>query len=350
MNWFHRLSSRRNSLLVIIIFIVAALLAGCGSSASQPGDAAKSAAEKKKKIAVGTATPAGGWFSIGGAMANAVSKHSRFEMTAEVSAAAVENFRNLDAGNLELAMSQPDTAWFYYTGTGDYAGKPHPDLRALWSMFISVNHTIVPGDSAIQSLPDLKGKKVAVGGPGSGNEMFVRILLQSHGITYNDIKPQYISSAQMMTALKDGQIDAIKPTLNVPNSAIADLAMTTDIKFVGIKPQDMEKFLKDNRGYFAYTLKANTYKGQTQAVLEPAFRGIVFTKEKTLTEDEIYELVKALWENRDEWKTVHVQTGEITLDQEFQGWPIPLHPGAYRYYKEKGLKIPEHLIPPGKKQ
>lgn len=339
--------------VLLVIMLTLSLVVACSSNEqpkeqSTSGDAKSTEPAKQKKISMGTATPAGAWFSIGGGMANAISKHSNFEVTAEVSAAAVENFRNLDAGNIEIAMSQPDTAWYYYTGTGDYQGKPHPELRALWSMFTSINFFIVPADSKITKMTDLKGKKVAVGGPGSGNEMFVRALLKSHGMSYDDIDEQFITSAQMMTALKDNQVDAILPTLNHPNSSISDLALTTAIKIISYDQQDMDKFLKENPGYFATVVKAKSYKGQDSDVLQPAFRGIVFSNEQLLSEQEAYEIVKAMWENRNEWKDVHVQCGEIALDQEFQGWPIPLHPGAYKYYQEKGLKIPDNLVPPKK--
>ena len=309
---------------------------------------AEDADAAKRKISIGSGVSTGGWFSIGGGMANGITRYSEhFEATCEGSAAALENFRNLAAGNVELAMSQPDTAWDYYMGINNYAGAGNPNLRALWSMFTSVNHTIVLGESPYRNIQDLIGKKIAVGAPASGNEVVARRYLEAQGITYDKIDEQFISSAQMMTALKDGQIDAIKPTFNVPNGTITDLALSRSIRFIGSTPEEMERFLSTNKGYFAYTLKAGTYKGQDEDVLDPGFRGIVFTDRTLFTDDEVYEIVKAVWESRDEcWKDIHVQCSEITLDQEFQGWPVPLHMGAYRYYKEKGLDIPEHLIPP----
>lgn len=332
--------------LFLVITFTLTLLAGCGAG-DKPASEPKEAPQQLKKMSMGTATSAGGWFIIGAQMAQSITKHAPgMELTAEVSAGSVENFRNIDSGSVQMAMVQPDTAHFYRTGTGDYEGKPHEDIRALWNMFSSIGHIIVPENSPIRTLTDLKGKSVAVGAPGSGNEMCSRFLLKAIGLTYDDIDEKFISSAQMMDALKDGQIDAAMPTYQYPNSSITDMTLTTKVRFIGFTPEQAKKFVDDTPGYYAYTMKKDDYKGVETDILVPAFRGIVVLKKDTLTEEEAYNLVKALWEFRDEWKGAHAQTSEITLDQQLKGWSVQLHAGAYKYYKEKGLNIPDELIPP----
>jgi len=303
----------------------------------------------KNALCIGSGSSSGVWYIVGGGIANAINQNSDwFTVTSEAASGGGENLRNLQEGNIEIAMLNCDMGYYFYTSTGSYEGAGSDQLRALFSMPASTMHLVVRAGSGIQSIEDLKGKSVAVGTAGSGYELFASKLVECAGLTYDDMKIQMINPSQMPDVMKDGQIDAFFFPVQVPGSAITELALSFNLEILSFSPEFIEKFLSEYVGYVRYTIPAGTYSGQNADIETVATGQFSATLIDTLTEDEVYVLMRDIFDNREGWVTSHSSCVEMT-ETNLDSIIIPLHAGAVKFYEERGVEIPENLIPPESK-
>jgi len=299
-----------------------------------------------KRFSIGTAGTAGALYPMGVAMAQTITKHvPGIAATGEATAASVENIRNLSTGKMVMGISQNEIAWMAYNGLGDFKDHKIDSLRSLFSTIYSYVQVFTKADSPINSIRDFKGKAIGVGAAGSGGEMAARMILEFYGLTYNDIKPQFIPETEAVNALKDGRIAAFICTHPLKSAILLDLTNSTNVKMIPIAD---EGFYERFPFYTKYTIPADTYKGINYPVSVPISRVIMLTTNRTgLSDDEIYAIVKAIWENRSEWSNVHASvSAQVILDTALKELSVPMHSGAIRYFKEKGFTIPKELYPP----
>lgn len=299
-----------------------------------------------KRFSIGTAGTAGALYPMGVAMAQTITKHvPGLAATGEATAASVENIRNMSTGKLVMGISQNEIAWMAFNGTGDFKQHKVDSLRSLFSTIYSYVQIFAKADNPVSSIKDFKGKAIGVGAAGSGGEMAARMILEYYGLTYNDIKPQFIPETEAVDALKDGRITAFICTHPLKSAILLDLTNSTSVKMIPIAD---DGFYQKFSFYTKYTIPANTYKGVDYPVSVPISRVIMLTTNKSgLSDDEVYQIVKAIWENRSEWSNVHASVAsQVTLDTALKELSVPMHPGAIKYFKEKGFNIPKELIPP----
>lgn len=295
------------------------------------------------RITIGTAGTAGALYPMGVAMAETITKHvDGISATGESTAASIENLRNLHEGSMALGISQTEVASFAYYGQGDYEGTAYTDIRALYSTIYNYLQVFTRKDSGINSIADLKGKTVSVGSAGSGGEMAARALLSVYGLDYTSINAQFMGEADGATALKDGKIDAIIATHPLASAALTE--MTTSVQTAMIPIAD-DAFYQAYPAYSKFSVPAGTYQGIDTEIVIPRSRIIMCTSTNSgLTDDDVYQIVKAIWENRAEWsesaKAVSTQVLPETALEEID---IPLHPGAIRYFEEIGMPVPDKL-------
>jgi TRAP transporter TAXI family solute receptor len=321
----------------ISCFILCVLLAGVISGC----------AEQRHRLALGSAASTGATYSICGSIANAVCEYSdKVHLTSEVSGGTAENIRNLKDGTIEFGIINTDNAYYFWASLGTYKNAGSNKLRGVWSMFPYVMHVVTPAGSDIKSIGDLRGKRIALGTPGSGYESFARTVLAAYSMTYDDVEEMLISPTQMVDALKDGQVDAFFLPINVPVGSITDLTMSMDISLLSIDELHMENLQKINKAFIPYAIPPNTYKNQTERVIAPSQKGMIVAFADKVSDEDVYEVVKNMWEHREAWEHAHSTCAEMTIETTLAGMPIPLHNGAYKYYKEKGLRISPELVPP----
>ncbi len=323
-------------------------LAACGSgsqpqkesSAAPSGPAAPGAVTR---ITIGTAGTSGALYPMGVAMAETITNHVEgISATGEATAASIENLRNLHEGKMGMAISQTEVASFAYNGTGAYEGNAYPDIRAMFATINNYLQVFTLKDSGIHSIADLKGKTVSMGSAGSGGELAARALLAAYGLDYTSLNAQFMGEADGAAALSDGKIDAMIATNPLNSASLTEL--TTSCSAV-LLPIEAEVFYQLYPAYLPYTVPAGTYPHNDTDVVIPRSRIIMCTSTNSgLGDDDIYEITKAIWENRDEWASSakSVETQAIWEDV-LLGIDIPLHPGAVRYLEEKGLTVPDHL-------
>ncbi len=299
-----------------------------------------------KRFRIATAGTSGSLYPMGVLMAETINKHlPDFKASAESSAGSLANIRNLSLGKVEWGIAQNDIAWFAYNGLGPFKGKKITELRSLFGTLSGWLQIFVPKNSDIKSIKDFKGKRVSVGAAGSGGEIDARLILGYYGITYKDIKPFFLREKDAVAALKDGTIDAMIATHPLKSAAFRDLTTSFDVRMISLDDDGLYKkypFFNKN------VVPVGTYRGVDYPVTTASIVVFMYTTTKAgFSEDEIYKLLKAIFENRDEWKDASASVKKyVKLENALKGAAIPLHVGAIKFFKEKGFEIPDFLYPP----
>lgn len=293
-------------------------------------------AQEKVRISIATGGTGGVYYPFGGAIAEIINKQiPNTTATAEVTGASVENVRLVGQGKATLGFTMNDTLYDAYVGTGKFKDNKIDSLRTILQVYPNVFHIVTLKKSPIKKISDLKGKKVSVGAPGSGTEYKSSLVFPLLGIDYKDMKVYRLSFAENTTQLKDGIIDAGVWSVATPTSSIMDLATTHDIFLVPFSNKEIETIEKTFPFYSKWIITKDTYKGQTQDVQTIAvWNSIVCHKD--MPEDLVYKITKAIFENRKSLLDTHKIAEFTTPENSVTKSPIPIHPGALKYYKEIG--------------
>jgi len=287
-------------------------------------------------LVLATGGTAGTYYPFGGAMAKIWnSKIKDMNVTAQTSGASGENIRLINKKEVELALVQSDTldqAW----NAMEAFKEPLKGMSVIATLYPEIVQVVVRADSPIKTFADLKGKKVGVGAPGSGTEINFRQLMDIYGLKKEDVNGQYLSYSESAEAFKDKHIDAFIATAGIPNAAIMDVSTQNDIRILPIPADVSAKVIKKYPFFAAVTIPANTYKGLTADVPTVAVNAVLIAGNQ-LKPEMVYNLTKALFENQAELAAAHAKGKELSLKYAVQGVSIPFHPGAVKYYKEKGL-------------
>lgn len=287
-------------------------------------------------LVLATGGTAGTYYPFGGAMAKIWnSKIKDMNVTAQTSGASAENVRLVNKKEVELALVQSDTLDFAFNAKENFK-EPLKAMNAVAVLYPEIIQVVVGAASPIKSIADLKGKKVGVGAPGSGTEANFRQLLDAYGMKKEDVNPQFLSFSESAEAYKDKHIDAFIVTAGIPNAGIMDVATQNEIRILNIPADITAKLTKKYPFLAAVKVPANTYKGQTAEVSTVAVNAVLICG-SSLSEKMVYNLTKALFENQAELASAHAKGKELNIKTAVKGVSIPYHPGAVKYYKEKGL-------------
>ena len=295
-------------------------------------------AAERQFVAIATGGTGGTYYPLGGALAQMLSNNVEgLIVTAMTSNASIENCNLIGRGQIETAFSQANTTYWCYTATGMLKDtQPITNLRGIASLYPETIHIIATKASGIKTIEDLKGKRVGVGAPNSGTAADAEIILNAHGLTFDDIKADFIDFNEVAQRLVDGQIDAGFTTAGYPTSSIIDIATKRDMVLVPISEEKIKELVTAIPYYGATSIPAGIYKGVDEPVSALATPALWVCDAK-LESTVVYKMTKALWEHRDILEKVHSQGKNITLETALDGIGIPLHPGAELYYKEVGL-------------
>jgi len=299
-------------------------------------------AQVKHRISIATGGTGGVYYPLGGGMAALISKNiPNTEATAEVTTASVDNVKLLHGNRVGLAFSLPDTAWDGFSGV--IKGLPEKaNIRALMALYSNFMHIVAADGSGIKSVADLKGKRVSTGAPGSGTEIKGLRIMESYGLSAKDLRTQErLGAAESAGAIKDRKIDAFFWDGGLPTGAVLDLAATPGIKIHMVPHGDAIAKMVAKYGplYFTSNIPKGTYKSIDEDTPVAAATNLLIANEK-LDENLAYQITKLLLERTADLVAVHKAATEISLKNAVVGSPIPFHPGALRYYKEKGIKLP----------
>jgi hypothetical protein len=326
--------SKKKCLLVVFSVLIALTLVFVGQ-----GFAAK------KFFAITTGGTGGLYYPLGGLLAQALTERvPDVVVTGQAGNASVANCNLIKDHQIESAFVQNNVAYSAYEGKDQFAGKPVKNLRGIASLYPETIQIVARADSGIKSMKDIKGKKLIPGDRGSGTEVDTLNVLASHGLTYKDFAGvDWLGFSGASQRLQDKQADVTFTTAGWPTAAITELAMSTNIVLVPIDEAMITKITKTHAFYSKVVIPKGTYKGMTADV--PTITTMAqWVVDEQVPAELVYNLTKALWEKSkdglsgaDVMAKVHAKGKDVQLKTALSGMAIPLHPGAAKYYKEKGL-------------
>ncbi len=293
-----------------------------------------SALAKDTRLSIGTAGTTGVFYAYGGALASVVSKKvENLNVTAEATGGSVENLRLLMNGEIDIATTGADSVYkgFYEYKKSKYF-KEKTDVRALFNMYTQPHHIVARKDGRVSKVQEIRGKRVSVGSPGSGTEIKTRLILKALGIEYSDFDPQYLTFSESAEALQDGNIDAAFMGVAYPAPAITSLALTVPVKLIPLADDEADEILAALPFLTRAKIPGGLYKGVDSDVPTIAVQTVVICR-KDLSEDVVYDFVKAVFENKEELNLIHRSFKETTLENATPTI-VPLHPGAEKFYSE----------------
>ena len=299
------------------------------------------AQQDRKMISIATGGTGGVYYPYGGGIANVISKYiPGVQATAEVTAAAVDNCKLIDGGRAELAFMGADAAWDAFQGQLKNFPKKIP-LRAVAVLYPNVTSLIVLEGRGIEKVADLRGKRISTGAPNSGTELKCGRILEAYGINPDkDVKREKLSFVESAGALKDRKIDAFFVDGGIPLSSVMDLAASPGLKIRLLDHGDAVPKMVAKYGpvYYEYKIPKGTYSGIDYVSRVVANANFLACHEK-MDEKLVYNITKVLFDYKSELVRTHKEASSLTLENAVTGSPIPFHPGAAKYYREKKLKV-----------
>lgn len=308
-----------------------------GALALGAGFAATAApAQAQQFINILTGGTSGVYYPMGVALAKIYTdKVQGVRPSVQATKASVENINLLQAGRGEVALVLGDSLRDAWAGEKEAGFKGKMDrMRGIAAFYPNYVQIVALRSSGIRTLADLKGKRLSVGAARSGTELNARAVFAAAGMSYKDLaKTEYLPFGESVELMKNRQLDATLQSAGLGVASIRDLANSVDINVVEVPAALVAKI---GPPFIAATIPANTYKGQDQVAATAAIVNFLITR-STLGEEVVYNLTKAMWENVGDLAAAHSAGRLVKLENALSGMPVPLHPGAERFYKEKGM-------------
>ena len=303
----------------LVAFTAAAVVAAC----APPAD--------RQEYRLGTAALGGAYYPLGQGIASLVTRYADgISMVPIVTRGALENPRLVSEGELEMALTNADLAYFAYRGEGPYEAPL--DILAAGALHPSVLHLIARASGGVPTFAELRGKRLAIGPAGGPTVTLTDLLLQSHGMTLDDVVPSFLSYSDGFTQLGDGNVDAAFALAGYPAAAVMQTRATQELAFIQVEDPVIERFVADNPYYYPVELASSVYDTESgSTVLAIANVLIVRGGE---SDEAVYEVVESIYANLAELSDTNAIAGQIDASRSVD-LPLPLHPGAARYFADR---------------
>jgi len=298
-------------------------------------------AAEQQFISIGTGGVTGVYYPTGGAICRLVNKNRKehgIRCSVESTGGSVYNINTIRAGELEFGVAQSDWQYHAYNGTSKFEDQgKFEDLRAVFSVHPEPFTLIVRKGTGIKGFADLKGKKVNVGNPGSGQRATMEVVMDAFGIAMDDFAlASELKGSEMAQALCDGKIDAMIYTIGHPAAAVTEAATTCDVELVSVAGEPIEKLIADNPYYRSATVPGGMYKGTDNDVTTFGV-GATFVTSAKVPDEVVYTVVKGVFENFSDFKGLHPAFANLKEEEMAKdGLSAPVHAGAAKYYAERG--------------
>jgi uncharacterized protein len=323
--------------MTIMVLTISMFLAACGDKAKEdPKDTDDGTVEESENpefMSIATGGTGGTYYPLGGSMANIIKDETGIDTNAEVSGASAENMTSLKDGAVEIAFTQTDIASYAKDGKLMFEGNVVDNVKAIGTLYPETVQIVTTEKSGVKTIADLKGKKVSVGAPGSGTFANAEQILEIHGITMEDIDAKHLSFDESTAGIQDGSIDAAFVTAGTPTGAVEGLGATEDVVILSIEANKAEELIAKYPYYAKDEVPSGVY-GLTDSVPTVAVLAMLVVRED-LSEQLVYDITKAIFENTD--KIGHAKAQLIKAENALNGVGIEVHPGAQKYYDEKGI-------------
>jgi TRAP transporter TAXI family solute receptor len=314
-----------------LLFVTAAMV-GLGAAV----------AAEQVNLSIATGGTGGVYYPLGGGMANLLSKHvPGMQATAEVTGGSVANLQLIGTGKPYIALSMTDAAQDALKGEDKFKGKPVP-VRTLMVLYPNRMHVVTIEGTGINSMKDLKGKRVSTGSPGSATEVMAFRVIEAAGLDRDkDMRRERLGVAESVNAIKDKKIDAFFWVGGLPTAAVTDLAASPGVKIKLLDHADLTAAMNKKYGtlYVEDAIPQKTYPGMTADNKQVTVMNILVSH-SNLSDDAAYNIVKTIFDRRTDLIAVHKEAENFKLEnQKTAASPLPWHPGALKYFKERGVKM-----------
>ena len=303
--------------------------------------AARPALAQAQQFSIVTGTTGGVYYPLGGAMANILSKKvPGWAVTAEATAGSVANMHMIRDGKAQMALTQCDTAYDAIKGLDKFVGKP-VESRTLCVVYPNLVHFVTMEGTGINKLSDIKGKRISTSAPVSGSEVMALRAMEELGLKIGDIKRERLAPAESTNAMKDGKLDGYFFNGGPPVAAITDLAASQGVKMKLIPTDDLVPALNKKFGpvFAASKIRAKAYPGQDADVGVIAIWNILIVP-ASMPDQQAYTIIKTLWDSYPDLLATHKAVTDMTPDNQKQAnSSVPFHPGAAKFFAEKGIKL-----------
>lgn len=308
--------------LSLALIMVLCLFAGCGGGG--------------EKLTFGTGGEQGTYYGFGSVLAQHVSSNTKTSVTAVSSNGSQANIEDMDAGAIQLGFVQSDVMSYAYTGTNlfDEAVTSFSVVAALYMEQVQ----IVTLNPEIKTVADLEGKTVSIGAAGSGVFFNAIDILGAYGITENDITPVYQNFGDSVESLQDNKIDAAFIVAGAPTNAVSSLAATNDVYLVSLDQEHIDALIETSPYYTANTIAADVYG--TEGDIQTVAVGAVVICRDDVSENAVYDFVSDIFENLETISESHAKGLECSVEFASSITDVPYHPGAAKYFAEKGVEVP----------
>ena len=296
-------------------------------------------AQQKSTISIGTGGTGGVYYPLGGGLANVLTKSiPGLQATAEVTGGSVDNLKLIGAGRSEVGFSMVDAALDAEKGQDKFKGAPVP-VRTLMVLYPNQMHVVTIEGTGIEKMADLKGKRVSTGSGGSATEVMAFRVIEAAGLDRDkDMRRERLGVAESVNALKDRKIDAFFWVGGLPTAAVTDLGATPGVKIKLVDHGDLAKKMNEKYGnlYASSTIKSGTYPGQTADNVNTVVWNILVSN-ANMTDEMAYNIVKTIIDKQADLVAVHSEAKNFSVTNQVRDYsPIPWHPGAVKFFKEKG--------------
>jgi uncharacterized protein len=295
----------------------------------------------KQRLSIATGQVGGAYYVLGGGLAKVISDHvPNVQVTAELTAASVDNLKFLRAGQVDLGLALGPSLADAYLGTGTFRESGRVPVRTLAVLYTQPMHLVTLARRGITRVADLRGRVVSTTNPGSGTEVIALRMLEAAGLDPDrDVTRERLGPAQSGDALKDGKVEAFFFSSGVPSPAVLELATTFGAEMRLVPSDDLLPVLQQRYGAEQFPLSviaAGSYPGQESDVPTVGSATLLVVDEK-MSEPLAYEITRAIFEHTAELGAIHPVAKTFTPERAAAGSPVPFHPGAIRYYRERGL-------------
>lgn len=326
---------KKNLFKLTTILSVMALfvLAACGSDSSN-GSGGGEGEQEVEFLSILTGGTTGTYYPLGGMFAQLIEEETGISTTAESSQASAANMTALKDEKAEIAFVQTDIAYYAANGELMFEGDKIDMVSAIGALYPETVQLVTTAKSGIKTFDDLKGKKVSVGAPGSGTFANAEQLLEIHGLTMDDIDPQNLDFGESQESLQSGQIDAAFITAGAPTAAVETLNATTDVVIVPVEEAKADELIEKYPYYAKDVVPKGTYG--LEADVPTVSVGAMLVVQNNIPDDVVYDVTKAIYENAA--SLTHPKGKFVKPETGLDGIGIPVHPGAQRYFDEKGVE------------
>lgn len=331
-----RKGNRLDPLLFVVITVL--LIAVSCNIFNNPGKFTDPDRKKLIIFAVGTGDFGGTFYPVGETISKIINEHVYgVKAYVEMTGGSMDNARMVGSGELLFGLAIGDVAYSAYNGEGHFS-TAHPNLTCLFATYSSISQWVTLQSSPVNTVEDLRGEKIAVGMPGSGSEVLSRMVLKAAGINYpGEIVPLYIGVGEGAAAVRDGLITAAHTVGGIPFSAYESLAEEKPVKFLPLSQETIKTVIEETPYYYAAKIPARSYAGQLEEINTLGVKCLFLANKKDVSDELAYQITKAVWENMSLMISGHPSLRTMTEDFVATDLPVPLHPGAERYWREVGI-------------